>query len=869
MYFDELNYAYYLSAQNTNSMIRKIFLTIFLFSFLFSVQAQLKSPEEFLGYKVGSRYTPHWKIVNYFYHVAANSGTTVKLEKYGETNEGRPLLATFISSAENMQRLEAIRNNNLRLANLSKDKAAAIEENAPAIVWLSYNVHGNETSSSEAALMTIWALVDPSNSKTKEWLKNTVVVIDPCINPDGRDRYVNWYNSIVGKNANPQRMSREHREPWPGGRTNHYNFDLNRDWAWQTQIESRHRIKLYNEWMPQIHVDYHEQGVNEPYYFAPAAQPYHEVITTWQRDFQVTIGKNHAKYFDANGWLYFTKEVFDLYYPSYGDTYPTYNGAIGMTYEQGGGGAGGSAVINDEGDTLTLLDRATHHFTTSLSTIEISSLNAGRLIKEFREFFNDAVTAGIGEYKSYVIKNNVKDKERIESFLELLDKNGIQYGSGTGSGKGYNYQTGKDESFTMSNDIIISALQPRSAMVKVLFEPKGKLVDSATYDITAWALPYAYGLQGYASREKIISGGSIAKTSITNEEASYGYIIPWNGIKTVKTVGQLLQKGILLRYAEQPFEVNGNKFERGAIIVLKTSNKSFGNNLWSEVRKAADANNIRLYPVSTGFVDKGYDFGSDKVHPFKAPKVALLTGEGIGSNAAGEIWHFFEQQIDYPITLINAADAGRANWSEIDVVIMPDGNYRFLNDKAQADTFKDWVNKGGRIVALEGAVVALSKADPIAIGFGIKIKKADEGDKSAGSRGKDEKISYDVLKKFEERERDYIPNITPGSIYKVELDNTHPLAYGYPNYYYTLKMDDNVYEFIKEGGWNVGVIKKDNQVAGFVGSKLKDKLKDGLILGVQQIGNGSVSYLTDNVMFRNFWENGKLMFCNAVFLVGQ
>jgi len=333
----------------------------------------------------------------------------VKLQQYCEPNVGRPLLLTSVSSADNIRNLEQIRMNNLRLANLSKDRMAAVEENAPAIVWLSYNVHGNETSSSEAALMTIWALVDPSNTRTKEWLKNTVVIIDPCINPDGRDRYVNWFNSVVGKTANPLIFSREHREPWPGGRTNHYNFDLNRDWAWQTQIESRQRIAQYNLWMPHVHVDYHEQGLNSPYYFAPAVQPYHEVITPFQVDFQVTIGKNNAKYFDQNGWLYFTKEVFDLYYPSYGDTYPTYNGAVGMTYEQGGGGAGGAAVQNDEGDTLTLMDRATHHFTTSLSTIEMSSINAGKLVKEFRKYFNEAVSSGVGEYKSYVIKYNAKN----------------------------------------------------------------------------------------------------------------------------------------------------------------------------------------------------------------------------------------------------------------------------------------------------------------------------------------------------------------------------------------------------------------------------------------------------------------------------
>jgi len=841
-------------------MVRKFFVTNLLLLFAVALNAQVKSPEEFLGYKVGSKYTPHFKIVNYFQHVAANASASVKIQQYGETNEGRPLLLTFISTPENMKNLEQIRLNNLRLANLANDKAAPNEESVPAIVWLSYNVHGNETSSSEAALMTIWALVDPSNTKTKEWLKNTVVIIDPCINPDGRDRYVNWFNSVVGKNANPQLISREHREPWPGGRSNHYNFDLNRDWAWQTQIESRRRVKVYNEWMPQIHVDYHEQGLNQPYYFAPAAQPYHDVITSWQREFQSTIGKNHAKYFDAKGWLFFTREIFDLYYPSYGDTYPTYNGAIGMTYEQGGGGAGGAAVINDEGDTLTLFDRANHHFTTSLSTIEISSINAGKLIKEFRKFFNDAVSTGIGEYKSYVIKNNPKDKERIESLLELLNKNGIQHGTGSGTGKGYNYNSGKEESFSFSNDIVISAVQPRSAMVKVLFEPKGKLVDSATYDITAWALPYAYGLEAFASREKLIGSGAINKAAVNNEATTYGYIIPWNGLQTVKTVGQLLQKGILLRYAENPFEVNGNKFDRGAVIVLKTANKSFGDNLWSEVKKIANNNNTQLYPVSTGFVDKGKDFGSGSVHPFKAPKVALLTGEGIGSLGAGEIWHFFEQQIDYPITLINLTDINRADLSDFDVLIMPDGNYRFLSDKDGAEKFKDWINKGGRVIAIEGAVGALAKAE-----FGIKLKKTDTDEKKDDKK---EKVSYDVLRKFEDRERDGIPNMTPGSIYKVEMDNSHPLAFGYPNYYYTLKMDDNVYEFIKDG-WNVGVIKKDNQVAGFVGSKLKEKLQDGLIFGVQEMGRGSVTYITDDIMFRNFWENGKLILCNAVFLVGQ
>jgi hypothetical protein len=829
---------------------------------LCSLNAQLKSPEEFLGYKIGSRYTPHWKVVNYFNHVAANTATTMKLDKYGETNEGRPLLVSFISSAENIQQLEAIRLNNLRLANRAKDKMA-VNENAPAIVWLSYNVHGNETSSSEAAMLTLYALVDPANTETKEWLKNTVVIIDPCINPDGRDRYVNWFNSIAGKIANPRLDAREHRELWPGGRTNHYNFDLNRDWAWQTQVETQQRIKVYEQWLPQIHVDYHEQGVNEPYYFAPAAQPYHEVITKWQRDFQTTIGKNNAKYFDKNNWLFFTKEVFDLLYPSYGDTYPIYNGAIGMTYEQGGGPGGGLAAQTDDNDTLTLYDRAMHHYTTSLSTIEIASLNAGKLIKEFRNFFNEAVTAGIGEYKTYIIKDEPGNGQRMKSFRQLLEKNNIQYGTATVSGRGFNYQTGKEESFsTAAGDVVVSALQPKSALVKVLLEPVSKLVDSVTYDITAWSLPYAYGLKAYAVKEKINPTAFDAAKSTNEAKEAYGYVIKWEGVSSVKAAGQLMQKGILVRYAEQPFETGGQKFGRGSLIILKTSNKSQAADLWKTVADVCNENNITAYPVASGFVDKGYDFGSDKVRPLKVPKVALVTGEGVGSNAAGEIWHFFERQLDYPLTLINANDLARANWATIDVLIMPDGNYKFLNEKAQLDEFKNWVTKGGRVVALEGAVAQLAKAE-----MGIKLKKPDEEDDKKDK--KDSEDGYDALKKFENRERDFIPNYTPGSIFKVDMDNTHPLAYGYPNFYYTLKMDDNIYEFIKGGGWNVGVIKKENQLAGFVGTKLKSKLKDGLLFGVQDMGRGAISYLADNVMFRSFWENGKLMFCNAVFLVGQ
>ncbi|HWI92629.1 MAG TPA: M14 family metallopeptidase [Flavisolibacter sp.] len=838
-------------------MARRIVALAFFILLVTCSFAQLKSPEEFLGYRIGTKFTPHWKIVDYFKSVATAVPSMVKLEQYGQTNEGRPLMVAYVSSETNVSNLENIRRHNLSLAR--QENTATSNSDYPAIVWLSYNVHGNEASSSEASMLTLYALVDPKNSQTKQWLKNTLVIIDPCLNPDGRDRYVNWFNSVVGKNPNPSLDAREHDEPWPGGRSNHYNFDLNRDWAWQTQVESQARVAIYNRWLPQVHVDFHEQGINAPYYFAPAAQPYHEVITKWQRDFQNTIGRNNAKYFDEKGWLFFTKEEFDLTYPAYGDTYPLYNGAIGMTYEQAGHSMGGLAAQTAIGDTLTLIDRATHHYTSSLSTIEVASQNASKLISEFKKFYDDAVTNGVGNYKSYVIKYNDIDAEKIENFLDLLTKNGIEFGTSKAvtSLKGVNYDSRKEEPFsTTINDIVVSSFQPKSALVKVLFEPNTFLVDTLAYDITAWSLPYVFGLKAFATAQRIDATSPVLSAIHKNESLkdAYAYVIRWSGMQSVKLAAQLLQKGIKLRYNERSFEVNGQSFDRGAILVLKTSNQYIPD-LWNTVVNLANEYNVKVTPVNSGFVDKGFDFGSSKVHPLKARKIAMLTGEGVSSNAAGEVWFYFDKIINYPITLINASDATSVNWSKYDVVILPNGNYRFLNDKNAVEQFKNWISHGGNVIALESAVSKLAQLD-----WGLKSKKDDASDTSD---------IYASLRKFEGRDRDFIPSSNPGSIFRVELDNTNPLAFGYPDYYYTLKSDDNVYEFIKDGGWNVGVLKKDKPVAGFVGSKVKNKFQDGLLFGVQEMGNGTITYLADDVLFRCFWENGKLMFSNAVFLVGQ
>jgi hypothetical protein len=832
-------------------MKKVLFVSLFLLGITGLFAQGLQSPEQYLGYKIGTRYTRHHKLVEYFKAVAQARPEMVKIEKYGETNEGRELILAFIASPENLQKLETIRLDNLRLAGLANDKNNVSTETAPGIVWLSYNVHGNETSSSEAALLTLFALVDPANNQTKEWLKNTVIIIDPCINPDGRDRYVNWFNSVVGTKYNADPAAREHAEPWPGGRSNHYNFDLNRDWAWQTQVESQQRIKKYNQWMPQIHVDYHEQGINGPYYFAPAADPYHEVITQWQKDFQLMIGKNNAGYFDKNAWLFYTKERYDLLYPSYGDTYPIYNGAIGMTYEQAGGGGSGLGIVKGDGDTLTLLDRATHHFTTGLSTIETASRNRQKMLDEFKKYFENGRSGKTGEYKTYVLTS--KDQNKINAVTKLLTQNGIEFGTiANKSFTGYNYQTGKDSVYVDEGfHVAISAFQSRSLMAKVLLEPKTVVTDSNTYDITAWSVPYAYGVSGYAVKERLTINEWTPPISINEVNSTYGVLIPYQSFDGARIMAHLLKNGIKVRFAEKPFTLQGKKYERGTLIIIKTGNPANWNVLVNEACKKFA---VQPVAVSTGFMDTGSDFGSPDVKTIASNyKVAMLSGEQTSSLNAGEVWHFFEKQLDYPITLINVADIGRANLKDYQVLIVPDGRYRTLTDKATNDKLKEFVRGGGKIIAINNAVTAMAGAD-----WGIKAKEDKTEDKS----------EYANVKKYADREEQSLSNAIPGAIYKLELDNTHPLAFGYPDYYFTLKQDADLFEFMKDG-WNVGVIKKTSYVTGFSGSKVKNKLKDGMVFGVQDLGNGNVIYFSENPLFRNFWENGKLLFCNAVFLVGQ
>ena len=809
-------------------------LTLFFLSVALSLNGQVQSPDEFLGYKLGETFSRHHQVVDYYKYLEASS-PNVKLSEYGKTNEGRLLQLAFISSSENLENLEKIRNSHLQNSGM----VSGPKNNDKSIVWLSYNVHGNESSSTEASMKTIHSLI----TKYKDWLEDTIVIIDPCINPDGRDRYVNLYNQIKSLPYDNDPFSREHSEGWQNGRTNHYAFDLNRDWAWITQIESQQRLEKYNKWLPHIHVDFHEQGINSPYYFAPAAEPLHEVISDFQKDFQDALGKNHATYFDKEGWFYFTKQRFDILYPSYGDSYPMYLGAVGMTYEQAGGGQAGLGIHNDENIELTLKDRIEHHYTTGISTVQMAVNNKTALNTNYQNYYTDTDL----EYKNFIMEGHPDKLNALAKFLNKHEIKSYQLDKKT-SIKGYDYQKQKINTTSfLKNALIVPTFQPKGKMAHVLLEPKTKLNDSLTYDISAWSLPYAYGLKTSASKMNISS----SKLFNTSEEVvnsiskiAYGYAVPYKSFQDGKFLASILKKGLGVRYNIIPIKNSGKKWSYGSLFILKGDNRRLEN--YTEIlTQLAHKFNRKLFPIVTGYSSEGPDLGADELKLIKPPKIAILRSDKVSPYSYGEVWHFFEQQLNYPLLQINE-DELESVLSEIDQIIIPNGYYGKWTDNFREKKIMEWVQNGGKIIALSGALNYFSDTD-----F-FKLKKK-----------KDKKIDMTEVP-YGSRERKEISEITTGSIFETELDKTHPLNFGL-DYYYTLKLDERAFSYLKNGNNAAILSEKSKAIAGFIGMNAISNQKKSLLFGEEKKGNGSIVYLVDNVLFRGFWYSGKMIFTNAVF----
>lgn len=838
----------------------KRFVLVILFitvSLLNAASQMIKSPDEFLGYKLGTQFTFHYKAVKYFRYIAENS-PLAEYRSYGISYEGRELGVCIISSEENLSSLEEYQKNNLIKAGLAEGNSTG--KQIP-FIWLAYNVHGNESAGMEAAMKTLYTLVTESFPGASEWLRRCVIIIDPCQNPDGRDLFTGRFRNSQNLTPNPDGNTWEHNQVWPSARSNHYLFDLNRDWTWQTQVETRQRIALYKQFMPHVHADFHEMGAESTFFFPPGAKPWHEVITTWQNEFHTLMGKGNAAMFDAKSKLYFTKENYDLFCPSFGDTWPLFNGAAGFTYEQGGSGYSGLAYKQQSGDTLTLEKRIDGHFTASMATLMVSYENRNKLINEFNNFFDENINKPSFKYKSIIIKGS-NYKSCLEDLLKLLDMNQIRYSFAGNTGRkyeGFDYAANKEGEVTIEQgDILISAYQPQSRLVKVLFEPDSKASDSLSYDLTAWALPYAYNLKAYAIEDKIRSHDTkIESNVIINEmpvNKPYGYVAEYDGFNVLKFISALHLIKIKTRYGMKPFVIGSKEYERGSFIITRGDNNEIDSIFDKTVTDIATKFRVKLTLAGTGLVDKGKDFGSQYSPLRKKKNIAMLCGEGTSSGGVGELWYFFERELEYPVSMINTANADNLDFYDYDVLLLTSGSYSKLRD-----TIISFVRRGGRVIAFENAISVFAGEKSTSLYKAVETRKTEL--KAAEKKEKSDDTT--LLRKFSNERRHLLSERSAGSIYRVKVDTTNPFGFGLGPEWFIMKRTQP-YPFLPKGN-NIGYILENDPVSGFAGYKFRKLIKNTLVIGSEQIGKGEVIYITDDPYFRAFWKSGKILLWNVLF----
>lgn len=870
---------------------------------------QIKTPEEFLGHAPGTQFTLQHAVTDYIKHIAEAS-PSVQYIQYGESWEGRPLGVCVVSSPGNLEQLEQIRLSNLQGAGLADGNP----ERAPLpIVWLAYTVHGSEPAGTEAALKVLWTLAAGEWKDADLWLENLVIVIDPCQNPDGRELFTTRYIRAQGWPPNSDPNAWEHNQPWPSARLNHYLFDLNRDWSWHVQQETRMRMKLYNSFMPHVHADFHEMGSGSTYFFPPGAEPWHEVITPWQKEYHALTGKVAAKLFDNADRLYFTKDNFDLFCPSFGDTWPLFNGAMGFTLEQGGGAQAGLVLKRLERDTLTLADRVEGHFLASMAVIEAAAENSERLLSEFSQFFKSGAEKPSSKYKSFIIKGST-DAASLKSLRQLLESNQIRYASPLVTGKkisAYDYRADRMGSVTVEeNDILISAYQPQSRLLQVMFEPDSKSSDSISYDLTAWALPYVYNIEAYAVEERLKAAGDapagLKKSGLTAAEQkqtaetatnpkepgdvtavsknngrganageqpgesaastdrsgkadsgqqpdtlrAYAYAAPMTGFNELKFMAQLYRAGFNVRSALRPFTAAGTSFGRGSVVVARGDNRSM--TLFDEkVKAAAAASGVTPVKLTGGMSATGKDLGSDYTRVGQGPAIALVGGEGT-SQAFGEIWFFMERELEYPATVIDGSRLKNSDLSDYDLLILPGGNLKESKEKIMA-----FVTGGGRVIAMDSAIALFRDEKTTELGKAWELRQAEEK-KSA----KADPADTTRLVRYEDQRRFAATGRSAGAIYRVKLDETHPYAFGMGKEWFLMKRNEGL-PYLEKGS-NIGYITDQDPVAGFAGYKFRRKVRNTGVIASESIGRGTVVYLSDDPYFRAYWKSGRVLLGNLL-----
>jgi hypothetical protein len=804
------------------------------------------SPSQFLGYPIGDWHTRYDLIVKYFEKLDQLS-PMAQLQTIGYTHEHRPKVILTIASAANMGNLEQIRLKQIQLADPTKAKP---EINAmPSIVHLGYGVHGNEPSSAEAAMLTAYWLIASQSELAKSLRENSVVHIDPTLNPDGRDRHSLWANSNKGFPPAADPLDREHNEAWPGGRTNHYWFDLNRDWLPLAHPESRVKVEWYHQWYPNVTTDFHEMGTNSTYFFEPT-KPYGSENPVVPRknydDINPRFAKYFAKYMDEIGSLYWTKEVFDNSYPGYGSTYPDIHGGLGLVFETAS--SRGHVQSSQRGD-ITFAFTIRNHVVNSLATMEAALDNRVYMHEYLREFFESAVTEGLKDAAKNYVFGDEFDESKNRLFVKFLLDHKIKV-----------YENSADitlasQSYKKGKSWIVPTNQPQYRIVRTMFEYEKEFADSVFYDASAWTMAAAYGMP-FSAAASAKAGNQVTEVIAPNftfpEGKAYAYLIDWTDYYAPKMLFEMQKAGIHVEAVHRAFSSqtqDGNvSFPAGTLMVPMGFQKLNPEEVSAKLKALAAKNSQKVYAVKTGLNLTGIDLGSNLATAIQIPKVLMLVGPGINATEAGEIWNLMDQQLGMPITKLNLDQFGRANLYDYTTLIMPSGNYNSLSE-GQVNHLKDWISRGGTIISMKNASLWLNQKG---ISKEEVVKLAEEKEPA--------NLPFAVRNDFEGAKE------VGGSIYMAELDLTHPLAYGYHRK--SIPVYRNTSIFIKPSADKYLTPVKysaNPHLGGYISKVNLEKLKQSAGVVISSSGQGRVVHFFDSPNFRGTWFGTNKLFLNAIF----
>ncbi len=810
---------------------------------------RIPKPEDVIYHHVGEWHVTHDRLVNYMRAIAAAAPERVKLETMGFTYENRPQVLLIITSPTNHQRLEEIRQQHLLLSDPSKSGSVNID-NMPIVVWIGHSIHGNEQSGTNASLLSAYYLAAAQGKQIDELLDNVVILFDPSFNPDGMQRFSSWVNQHKSKNLVSDPNDREFNEAWPGGRFNHYWFDLNRDWLPLVHVESRNRMQWFQRWKPNILTDHHEQGSNATFFFQPGvASRVNPLTPSKNQELTGKLGKFHAAFLDRIGSLYFTKENYDDFYYGKGSTYPDINGAIGILFEQA---SSRGHLQQTSNGLLSFPFTIKNQFITALSTLE----GAKALRKEFlgwqRDFYKQAISDAANDpVKAYVFGDPL-DKFKTNEFVSMLKRHQVEV-------YGLNTNTKADGiDFDRRNSYVVPLNQPQYRVIKTIFEKTFDYKDSLFYDITSWTMPLAFGLPaaGLSATQFTSSlmgektGEITAVGGIQGGRSEYSYLIPWDEFNTPRLLYSLLEKDVIVKVATKDFTSAGgsglSKFDYGTLLIPVKSQRVSSQDLFNLLSVLCKENAVNAFSINSGQASEGVDLGSSRFVTITRPSLAMLTGPGVNATDAGEVWHLLDQRMNIPASHLEPAIFNRVDINKYNTLIMVGGNYNDVNK----DKLKSWVQAGGTLILTEEAVNWASQSGIT----DVKFKKLKSPVDSA------QKLSYP------EREQVDGAQQMSGAIFGAEVDLAHPLAYGYHQRTVSLFKANKVYMEKSKNPYATPFYYKDKPLqSGWVSKENMDAIKNSAAVLVNTVGNGRVINIADNPNFRAFWLGGSKLFLNAIF----